>query len=73
MAARMSDAKAKAAVVLRDAAGAPWEKRGNTAWIACPACDTWFPASPVMLRPDAAPACCPRCHEQFKVAAQSPQ
>ncbi len=47
-----------------DAAGPHWEKRGNTVWLACPACNTWFPVSLAMLQPEA-PACrCPRCgHE----------
>ena len=73
MAARMTDSTARHALVVKDAAGAAWEKRGNTAWVACPACTTWFPVSPVMLRPDAAPACCPSCHQQFKVAAATPR
>lgn len=73
MAARMTESTIRKALVVKDATGASWEKRGNTAWVACPACNTWFPVSPVMLRSDAVPACCPSCHHQFKVAAATPR
>jgi len=39
--------------------------RGNTVWVACPGCRTWFPVSPRMLAPAAPPACCPQCHREF--------
>lgn len=38
---------------------------GNTAWVACPACRSWFPVSPRMLAPAAPPACCPQCQQEF--------
>ena len=30
----------------RDPPGAAWEKRGNTVWVRCASCDTWFPGFP---------------------------
>ncbi len=39
--------------IVRDAPGAGWEKRGNTLWIGCTRCKTWFPVSPVLTRPGA--------------------
>jgi hypothetical protein len=59
--------------IVRDTPGAPWEKRGNTLWVGCPGCKGWFPVSPVMARPEAPPACCPHCHQQFKVAPTAPR
>jgi hypothetical protein len=51
-----------------DAGGPPWEKRGNAAWLRCPACGTWYPASPAMLGPAAPPCVCPACHAEFRPA-----
>jgi hypothetical protein len=60
-------------LILRESPGAPWEKRGNTLWVCCGACATWFPASPVLTRSGAAPACCPNCHAEFKLAVTAPR
>lgn len=68
-----SGVAAGTATILRDARGAHWEKRGNTLWIGCPSCTGWFPVSPVMARAEAPPACCPHCHQEFKVAATLPR
>lgn len=58
---------------LEDAAGAVWEKHGNTAWLECPACRSWFPVAPSMLR-SAAPCChCPGCHAEAGLAEATPQ
>ncbi len=54
---------------IQDTVGAPWEKRGNSVWVKCDACPTWFPASPALLRPEAVPACCPACHHEFRLVA----
>ncbi len=62
-----------APAILRDSPGASWEKRGNTLWVGCPHCKGWFPASPVLARPEAPAACCPHCHQEFKVAAVVPR
>lgn len=51
----------------RDAQGAPWEKRGNTAWVACARCQTWFPIATSMLRATAPDCHCPNCHHEFSV------
>ena len=59
--------------ISRDAAGAHWEKRGNAIWVECAPCKTWFPVSPALTRADAPPACCPRCHHEFKLAAGPPR
>jgi hypothetical protein len=48
--------------LLRDTPGASWEKRGNTLWLSCGKCATWFPVSVALTRPGATPACCPNCH-----------
>lgn len=55
--------------ISRETPGAPWEKRGNAIWVECGSCSTWFPVSPVMARLESPPACCPRCHHEFKLAA----
>lgn len=44
---------------------------GNTVWLACPGCRTWFPVSPRMLAPAAPPACCPACHREFSAKESS--
>jgi hypothetical protein len=59
--------------IVRDTQGAAWEKRGNTLWVGCTQCATWFPVSPVLTRPGAPAACCPACHSEFKLAAQVPR
>ena len=59
--------------IVRDAPGAAWEKRGNTLWVGCTQCPTWFPVSPVLTRPGAPAACCPACHSEFKLAALAPR
>lgn len=59
--------------IVKDSPGAIWEKRGNTAWLECGACQKWFPVGPVMLRPDAAAAHCPHCQHEFKPAAPAPR
>jgi predicted Zn finger-like uncharacterized protein len=46
--------------------------RGNTAWIVCPACATWFPVNPRLLAPDAPTACCPNCHHEFRPEESPP-
>jgi predicted Zn finger-like uncharacterized protein len=56
---------------LVDQPGAPWEKRGNTAWLGCDGCGTWFPVSPSMLRPGAPPCRCPACGKQFRAAEET--
>ncbi len=63
----------KAPLIVKDSVGAIWEKRGNTAWVECPKCQSWFPASPIMLRNDAPPAICPNCHHEFYLAAIVPR
>ncbi len=55
----------KKPVLLRDTAGAAWEKRGNTLWLSCDGCATWFPVSVGLTRPGATPACCPCCHNKI--------
>lgn len=48
-------------MLIRDPGGPATEKRGNTIWVCCPRCATWFPVSPRMLD-EGAPACvCPGC------------
>lgn len=59
--------------ISRDNFGASWEKRGNAIWVECASCKTWFPVAPVMTRLEAPPACCPRCHHEFKLAAGPPR
>jgi uncharacterized protein YbaR (Trm112 family) len=63
----------KAAGIIRESAGAHWEKRGNALWVCCPSCDTWFPASPAMLAATAPPSCCPACHHEFNLTAIEPK
>jgi len=59
--------------IVKDNVGASWEKRGNTAWLECPACRNWFPVGPVMLRAEAPAAPCPQCHHEFNTAAREPR
>ncbi len=54
--------------LLRDMPGAAWEKRGNTLWLSCTGCQTWFPVSVALTRPGATPACCPQCHTKLPLA-----
>ncbi|MCC7258212.1 MAG: hypothetical protein IT486_07550 [Gammaproteobacteria bacterium] len=51
----------------QDPAGEAGKYGGNTVWVACPDCRTWFPVSPRMQAPAAPPACCPQCHREFMV------
>jgi hypothetical protein len=60
------------AAVIRDAGGAPWEKRGNAAWVRCPGCGGCYPVSPQMLGADAPDCCCPTCHLEFRPAPVAP-
>ena len=53
---------------IADAPGPHWEKRGNTVWLGCSGCGTWFPVSPSMLRPDAPSCRCPGCGPEFRPA-----
>jgi NAD-dependent SIR2 family protein deacetylase len=53
---------------VQDPPGPAWEKRGNTVWLGCDACGAFFPVSPSMLREDAPPCRCPKCHRQFRPA-----
>jgi hypothetical protein len=57
--------------VVQDQAGVGWEKRGNTAWVQCGDCRTWFPVSPEMLKPGAPDCHCPACGKDFTMAAGS--
>jgi len=43
-----------------------YEKVGNTVWVRCPACASWFPVSPLMLDGIAPPCICPACHADFR-------
>ena len=54
--------------LIRDDAGASWEKRGNAIWARCDQCGTWFPVSVVLTRPEAPEACCPACQHRFSLA-----
>lgn len=57
-------------MLIRDSGGPATEKHGNTAWVRCVACPTWFPVAPRMLDASA-PACvCPACLAEFHPAAQ---
>ena len=43
----------------------PGEKRGNTSWAQCPACEGWFHVgAPILSRPDI-DLHCPHCHKEF--------
>lgn len=55
-----------------DAPGPAWEKRGNAAWLRCPACATWFPVSPAMFAAGAPECCCPGCLHHFPPGAARP-
>ncbi len=57
--------------IVRDNPGLPAEKRGNAVWVECEKCRTWFPVSPVLLRPESPQACCPSCHQRFGLATQA--
>lgn len=48
----------------REPPGAAWEKQGNTTWLRCGACGTWFPVAPSLLAQDAPPCRCPRCGQE---------
>jgi hypothetical protein len=63
----------KAPAIVRESPGAHWEKRGNSLWVSCTSCATWFPASPAMLAVTAPPACCPVCHHEFNLTAIEPK
>jgi hypothetical protein len=47
--------------VLHERPGPHWEKRGNTAWLGCRGCGTWFPVTPDLLQGGAPPCRCPGC------------
>ena len=52
------------------AAGASWEKTGNTSWVQCDPCKSWFPVGPSLLARPEVKLHCPHCHREF-VAAES--
>ncbi len=47
------------------AAGGPWEKAGNTSWVRCASCDSWFHVAEEMLDTEGARMHCPHCHNEF--------
>jgi len=47
------------------AAGAPWEKTGNTSWVQCKPCSRWFPAGPSILSRPEIKLHCPNCGSDF--------
>jgi ferredoxin len=56
--------------IIRDHAGAAWEKRGNSIWTLCARCETAFPVSVLLTRAEAPQACCPACHHRFPLHGQ---
>jgi predicted Zn finger-like uncharacterized protein len=50
------------------AAGAPWEKSGNTSWAQCNACKSWFHVGPALLAKADVKLHCPQCHHEFLAA-----
>lgn len=51
--------------------GAWWEKRGNTSWVSCGACDNWFHVALAMLGERAPRLHCPKCHAEFAAGEAS--
>jgi hypothetical protein len=46
----------------------PGEKRGNTSWVACRACETWFHVTSDLLDRGEVSLHCPKCHDEFAPA-----
>ena len=45
--------------------GGSAEKQGNTSWVQCPDCQTWFPVSIALLDSPDVSMHCPGCHREF--------
>ncbi len=44
----------------------PGEKRGNTSWVSCRACQYWFHATADLIEVGTIELHCPSCHDEFK-------
>lgn len=46
-----------------------WEKQGNTAWVACPECQFWYPADSQLIAQRTCDLVCPKCAHAFGAEA----